>query len=207
VLYLLIAQDLSQIEMKYSKANIETIVSTTAAKLILPLNNEQTAKRFASMVGKTTVRRRSTSHQSGYTKEAVNLSSNVSDSYEGVDLITTDLLMAMQPGTQIVLVQNFMNQPVSLEGIRYWDDPVISVRTHNIKNPAASVGPPPAPPMPEWMRLLRVAEHRRDSLEKAARAEAREKDRQANVLSTGAPHPPNRPPRLTSPDLRFQRHH
>jgi type IV secretory pathway TraG/TraD family ATPase VirD4 len=76
--------------------------------------------------------------------------SNVSDSYEGVDLITTDLLMAMQPGTQIVLVQNFMNQPVSLEGIRYWDDPVISVRTHNIKNPAASVGPPPAAPMPEW---------------------------------------------------------
>ena len=48
MLYLLIAQDLSQIEMKYSKANIETIVSTTAAKLILPLNNEQTAKRFAS---------------------------------------------------------------------------------------------------------------------------------------------------------------
>jgi type IV secretory pathway TraG/TraD family ATPase VirD4 len=141
VLYLLIAQDLSQIEMKYSKANIETIVSTTAAKLILPLNNEQTATRFASIVGKTTVRRRSTSHQSGYTKEAVNLSSNVSDSYEGVDLITTDLLMAMQPGTQIVLVQNFMNQPVSLEGICYWDDPVISLRTHNIKNPAARVGP------------------------------------------------------------------
>ena len=91
---------------------------------------------------------------------------------EGVDLITTDLLMAMQPGTQIVLVQNFMNQPVSLEGIRYWDDPVISVRTHNIKNPTASVGP--VPPMPEWMRLFRVVEHRRDSLEKAARAEARE---------------------------------
>jgi type IV secretory pathway TraG/TraD family ATPase VirD4 len=109
--------------MKYSKANIETIVSTTAATLILPLNNEQTAKRFASMVGKTAVRRRSTSHQSGYTKEAVNLSSNVSDSYERVDLITTELLMEMQPGTQIVLVQNFMNQPVSLEGIRYWDDP------------------------------------------------------------------------------------
>jgi type IV secretory pathway TraG/TraD family ATPase VirD4 len=191
VLYLLIAQDLSQIEMKYSKANIETIVSTTATKLILPLNNEQTAKRFASMVGKTTVRRRSTSHQSGYTKEAVNLSSNVSDSYEGIDLITTDLLMAMQPGTQIVLVQNFMNQPVSLEGIRYWDDPVISVRTHNIKNPAASVGPSPAAPMPEWMRLLRVAEHRSDLLEKAARAEAREKDRRPVSLRTGAPHPPS----------------
>jgi type IV secretory pathway TraG/TraD family ATPase VirD4 len=207
VLYLLIAQDLSQIEMKYSKANIETIVSTTAAKLILPLNNEQTAKRFASMVGKTTVRRRSTSHQSGYTKEAVNLSSNVSDSYEGVDLITTDLLMAMQPGTQIVLVQNFMNQPVSLEGIRYWDDPVISVRTHNIKNPTASLGPPPAAPMPEWMRILRVAEHRRDTLDKAARTEVRAKDRQANVLPTSAPHPPSTPPHLASPGCRLQRQH
>jgi hypothetical protein len=122
--------------------NIETIISTTAAKLILPLNNEQTAKRFAGMVGKTTVRRRSTSHHSGYTKEAVNLSSNVSDSDEGVDLITTDLLMAMQPGTQIILVQNFMNRPVSLEGIRYrgtaghkvnprYFTPVISARTHS----------------------------------------------------------------------------
>ena len=142
--------------MKYSKANIETIVSTTEAKLILPLNNEQTAKRFASMVGKTTVRRRSTSHQSDYTKEAVNLSSNVSDSHEGVDLITTDLLMAIQPGTQIALVQNFMNQPVSLEGIRYWDDPVISVRTHNIPSDIATlrrmlVGAA-VDMMSEWMR-------------------------------------------------------
>ena len=34
-----------------------------------------------------------------------------------------------------------MNQPVSLESIRYWDDPIISVRTHNIKkNPTASIG-------------------------------------------------------------------
>ena len=115
--------------------------------------------------------------------------------------------MAMQPGTQIVLVQNFMNQPVSLEGIRYWDDPVISIRTHNIKNPAASVGPPPAAPMPEWMRLLRVAEHRRDSLEKAARAEVREKDRAANVISAASAHPPSKPPHVAPPNRRLQRHH
>src|SRR6266851_527479 len=31
----------------------------------------------------------------------------------------------------------FMNQPVSLKCIRYWDDPVISVCTHSNKNPAA----------------------------------------------------------------------
>src|SRR5260221_3487809 len=115
--------------------------------------------------------------------------------------------MAMQPGPQIVLVQCCMTQPVSLEGIRYWDDPVISIRTHNIKNPAASVGPPPAAPMPEWMRVLRVAEHRRDSLEKTARAEARERDRGANVISTAAPHPSNKPSHLASPHLPFQRHH
>src|SRR5258708_10216916 len=116
-------------------------VASTAAKRILTLNNEQAAKRFASMVGKTTARRRSTSHQSGYTKEAVNLSSNVRDSYEGVDLITTDLLMAMQPGTQIVLVQNLLNQPVSLEGIRYRHSPVTSIRTHNTTPPAARDAP------------------------------------------------------------------
>jgi TraM recognition site of TraD and TraG len=68
-------------------------IPLSASSLLRPAVLE--VERFASMVGKTTVRRHSTSHQSGYTKEAVNLSSNVSDSYEGVDLITTDLLMAM----------------------------------------------------------------------------------------------------------------
>jgi hypothetical protein len=86
--------------------------------------------------------------------------------------------MAIQSGTQIVPAQNFMNQSVSLEGIRYWDDPVISLRMHNINNAAASVGPPPAAaPTPQRMRLHRAAEHRRDSVDKAARAEAREKVR------------------------------
>jgi transposase-like protein len=54
---------------------------------------------------------------------------------------------------------------------------------------------------------LRIAEHQRDTLDKAARAEAREKDRQASVPSTGAPHPPSIASHVASPDRRLQRHH
>jgi hypothetical protein len=50
------------------------------------------------------------------------------------------------------------------------------------------------------MRPLWVAEHRHDSLDKAASAEARE--RQLNVHSTAAPHPRTTSVQLASPDRR-----
>ena len=52
VSYLLIAQDLGQIEADYGKEHVETLMSTTAAKIILTQNNENTAKRFSDIMGK-----------------------------------------------------------------------------------------------------------------------------------------------------------
>lgn len=46
VSYLLIGQDLGQISGKYGKDDLETVISTTACKVILSQNNEQTAQRF-----------------------------------------------------------------------------------------------------------------------------------------------------------------
>lgn len=42
VAYLLIGQDLGQISGKYGKDDLETVISTTACKVILSQNNEQT---------------------------------------------------------------------------------------------------------------------------------------------------------------------
>lgn len=51
VSYLLIGQDLGQISGKYGKDDLETVISTTACKIILSQNNEQTAQRFSKMIG------------------------------------------------------------------------------------------------------------------------------------------------------------
>lgn len=55
VSYLLIGQDLGQISGKYGKDDLETVISTTACKVILSQNNEQTAQRFSKMIGNKTV--------------------------------------------------------------------------------------------------------------------------------------------------------
>ena len=63
VSYLLIGQDLGQISGTYGKDDLETIITTTAAKVILAQNNEQTAERFTKMIGSKTIQVKSTSKQ------------------------------------------------------------------------------------------------------------------------------------------------
>ncbi len=65
VSYLLIGQDLGQISGKYGKDDLETVISTTACKVILSQNNEQTAQRFSKMIGNKTVQTSSYSKTEG----------------------------------------------------------------------------------------------------------------------------------------------
>ena len=65
VSYLLIGQDLGQISGKYGKDDLETVISTTACKVILSQNNEQTAQRFSKMIGNKTVQTTSFSKNEG----------------------------------------------------------------------------------------------------------------------------------------------
>ena len=65
VSYLLIGQDLGQISGKYGKDDLETVISTTACKIILSQNNEQTAQRFSKMIGNKTVQTTSYSKNEG----------------------------------------------------------------------------------------------------------------------------------------------
>ncbi len=54
VSYLLIGQDLNQIEERYGKEAVETMISNTAAKIIFRQNNNEAAERFEKLVGHMT---------------------------------------------------------------------------------------------------------------------------------------------------------
>lgn len=51
VSYLIIGQDIHQIQEKYGADAAATIISTTAAKIVLRQNDPETAKRFSEMIG------------------------------------------------------------------------------------------------------------------------------------------------------------
>ena len=141
VSYLLIGQDLGQISGKYGKDDLETVISTTACKVILSQNNEQTAQRFSKMVGNKTVQTSSYSKQEGFSKQANPFSKNVNYQLQGVSVITTSQLLSLPMSKQVVLYQSYIDRPIIADSPRYYLDPKMRALS---KLPAA-------PNVPEWI--------------------------------------------------------
>lgn len=154
VSYLMIGQDFGQIEEKYSKTGLETLLSTTAAKIVLPLNNEQVAKRFSEMVGNKTHESKSRSRTYGLSKNENPFAVNINRSFSGVPLIHPADFMSMPAGQHIVLFQKYANRPIKAKTPFYFKDRVLSRRAFN---PRDGKGFPPAPSMPEWILHERLA--------------------------------------------------
>lgn len=123
VSYLLIGQDLGQISGQYGKDDLETIISTTASKIILSQNNEQTAQRFEKMIGTKTVEIASSSRTEGWSKQATPFSKNVSRSLQGTAVICAAQMLSLPTNQQIVLMQGWMNRPIMADAPRwFWDE-------------------------------------------------------------------------------------
>lgn len=142
VSYLLIGQDLGQISGKYGKDDLETVISTTACKVILSQNNEQTATRFSKMVGNKTVQTSSYSKSEGaFNKGANPFAKNVSYQLQGTSVITTTQLMSLPMLKQIILMQGFIDRPIMADSPRWYLDSKMK----------AQAAIPPAPNVPDWI--------------------------------------------------------
>lgn len=141
VSYLLIGQDLGQISGKYGKDDLETVISTTACKVILSQNNEVTADRFSKMIGKKTVQTTSYSKSEGFSKGANPFAKNVSYSLQGVSVISTTQLLSLPTLKQVVLMQSFIDRPIMADSPRWYLDPKMK----------AMAKIPPAPNVPDWI--------------------------------------------------------
>lgn len=167
VSYLFGFQDLKQLEIVYSAPYIETLITTASIMVVYAQNNEHTSNRIRDMIGKTTIRKRSHSYARGI--GAKSTSTNVSEAYEGVDLVTPDLVMSIPPDRQIVLVQGFRKNPLWLKTVPYWLAPETRPYCYNDKNPELSPpGTEPAPPIPEWMTIERMHESDQSKTRQAA---------------------------------------
>jgi len=141
VSYLLIGQDLGQISGQYGKDDLETIITTTAAKVILAQNNEQTAKRFETMIGTRTVESVSSSRTEGWSRNVTPFASNVTRGIQGTSVITSSEMLSLPANQQIVLMQGFLMYPIRAESPRWFLD----------KGMTKKCSMPPAPNVPYWV--------------------------------------------------------
>jgi len=141
VSYLLIGQDLGQISGQYGKDDLETIITTTAAKVILAQNNEQTAKRFETMIGTRTVESISSSRTEGWSRNVTPFAANVTRGIQGTSVITSAEMLSLPSTQQIVLMQGFLMYPIRAESPRWFLD----------KKMVKKVNMPPSPNVPYWI--------------------------------------------------------
>ena len=137
VSYLLIAQDFAQIEAGYGKESVETLMSTTAAKILLTQNNENTARRFSDIMGKESFSKETFKNQTH--KDKFNLDSE--ESLDSKELYSTSDIMKLSSDKQIVIMQGFPTNPIEAESPRYYKDPALLAKS---KIPAAT-------PIPSWL--------------------------------------------------------
>lgn len=123
VSYLLIGQDLGQISGKYGKDDLETVISTTACKVILSQNNEVTAERFSKMIGKKTVQTTSYSKNEGNLGKDFNpFAKNVSYQLQGISVISATQLLSLPMLKQVVLMQGYIERPIMADSPRWYLD-------------------------------------------------------------------------------------
>lgn len=170
VSYAIVGQDFAQIETRYSKAEVETMKSTTAIKVVLSQNNETAARAISQMAGSMTYKKASygmKEYGDPITK-FLDLKKEIitSENWDKREFIDASFVMSMPVGKHIVLVQNFMNRPILADTPRFFEEPEIAKRVYNLRTGS---GPKPSLPMPaELMRKSANSGKEAETLRKKA---------------------------------------
>ncbi len=130
--YLLIGQDLNQIAEKYGPEAAKTIISTTAAKIVMRQNDPGTAESFSNMMGMKMKKEKGADGKE-VTKESL--------------LYTPMDILRLSSDKQLVIFQGWYHRPIEADKQMAYKDPRLSK--------LLAMGE--APPLPEFL----VASHHR----------------------------------------------
>lgn len=111
VSYLIIGQDLHQIQEKYGADAAATIISTTAAKVVMRQNDPDTAKRFSDMMGY---------------KMKIKTDKDGKESTSEELLYTPMDIMRLDSKKQLVIFQGWYHRPIEADKQYAYNDPRLS---------------------------------------------------------------------------------
>lgn len=117
VRFVIVAQDNGQLIERYGKEGFDTIITTTAYKVVLTQNHPDTQAMISRMIGNTTRRRISRTAQAG---NGLLFRRSTSVSLEGVPLVRPEDLGSMRQGHQYVIAQEFMRHPIRSRSAFYF---------------------------------------------------------------------------------------
>ena len=110
VSYLIIGQDIHQIREKYGEDAAATIISTTAAKIVLRQNDPDTAIKFSNMIGMKKTKK--TEENDGKKVEVP----------KEEPLYTEMDIMKLSWGKQLVVYQGWYHRPIEADQEMYFDN-------------------------------------------------------------------------------------
>ena len=134
VSYLIIGQDIHQIREKYGEDAASTIISTTAAKIVLRQNDPETAKRFSEMMGMKQTKK--VEVKDGKEVETPNEEPIYSE-YE---------IMRLPADKQLIIYQGWYHRPIEATNIQYYLD-----KTPVQKKLLAKIALGESSPLPEFL--------------------------------------------------------
>lgn len=112
VSYLIIGQDLHQIQEKYGADAAATIISTTAAKIVLRQNDPDSAKRFSDMMGYK-MKLKTVKGPDGKEKEE-----------KSEELLYSPMdIMKLDKSKQLVIFQGWYHRPIEADKQMAFEDP------------------------------------------------------------------------------------
>ena len=115
VSYLIIGQDIHQIQEKYGPDAASTIISTTAAKIVLRQNDPDTATRFSEMMGQK-IKIKMVKDPDGKEKEE-----------KSEELLYTPMdIMKLDDKKQLVIFQGWYHRPIEADKQLALNDPRLS---------------------------------------------------------------------------------
>ena len=135
VSYLIIGQDIHQIQEKYGADAAATIISTTAAKIVLRQNDPDTAKRFSEMIGMKKTKKIEKDKDG---KEV--------ETPKEEPLFSEYEIMRLPEGKQIIIYQGWYHRPIEADQEReFMDKTPIQKKLH------AKVMMGESSPLPEFL--------------------------------------------------------
>ncbi len=111
-----VAQDKNQLETTYGRGSFDQFVTTTDFKVIFRQNEDTTAARFSSLVGKTTKRKKSVSQQD------MKLLGSTSINKEGVPLLLPQDFMNQKKNELVVLASGSHERPIKCKCAWWFKD-------------------------------------------------------------------------------------
>ncbi len=120
--YLIIGQDIHQIQERYGADAASTIISTTAAKVVFRQNDPDTAKRFADMIPpKITNEKKKVKGPDG--KETETKEKKEEPVFSAFDLMQLKTTVGGKPAEAVILYEGWYQRPIKAEMRMAFADP------------------------------------------------------------------------------------